>query len=142
MKFSKTLFLLPALISFNAVNAETLCIRTYAEAIAMVETANDPTAIGRDGERSRYQFMNFVWKEYSNEPFETASTNAREANRVFMEHVKWSVRALKVLDQDVTVYNLALLHNAGFGNIQRSTVQERHRNYAKRVTSLYYSGAL
>ena len=133
--------ILGSIVMLSNVSAETLCIRTYAESIALIETNNDPSAVGRCGERSRYQFMDFVWKEYSNEPFETASTNPREANRVFVEHVKWSIRALKILEKDVTIYNLALLHNAGFGNIRRSTVQERHRDYAKRVKAIYYSGA-
>ncbi len=43
--------------------------RPQFRALAMIETGIDDYAVGRKGERSRYQISKTTWKEVSNRPF-------------------------------------------------------------------------
>lgn len=52
----------------------------WLEALAEVETGNDPGAVGRAGERTPYQISPRVWAAYSRTPMRTAT--ATEGRRV------------------------------------------------------------
>lgn len=61
-------------------------------AIALVESGNDDNAIGRHGERSRYQITATVWRQHEKRwPF-GAATNPIVAKRVASRHLRWFVR--------------------------------------------------
>lgn len=111
----------------------------YQRVIATIETGDDHSAIGSSGERSRFQFMERTWNQYTDKPFQKATSHPDLADEVFRKHFEWSKRALRTLDLEVSAYTLALLHNAGYGTIQRDSVLPRHRDYAQRASALYNS---
>lgn len=46
--------------------------QAHLRALAMIETGIDDYAVGKKGERSRYQFSKATWREVSNRPFSFA----------------------------------------------------------------------
>lgn len=116
---------------------EDICFDTYSHVISLVETNHDNMAVGRSGEMTKYQFMEPTWNQYSKRPMTYGQQNEQYAEKVFRKHFQWKLRALRTLNKEVSVYNLALLHNAGYGNIQRNTLKPRHYDYASRVRNLF-----
>jgi len=108
----------------------------FLHAIALVETNNRMDLVGASGERSRYQFMRATWEQYSRIPFERASVDVAEAERVAHAHLTW---VQKTLGDKATPYNVALVWNAGLGNFRRNKLLPRHHGYAERVSNLYLS---
>lgn len=81
------------------------------EAIAKVETGLTPDAIGRRGERSRFQIMPTTWARFSRANQHTAShyETRRVARRILAEIEKVHLRRGLRVD----AYGLALGWNAG-----------------------------
>lgn len=60
-------------------------------AIRMVESENNPAAIGKLGERSAYQFTRTTWMRFSSAPYVMATTNPAHADaaaRVLLASIK------------------------------------------------------
>ena len=57
-------------------------ISIFIAAIAMVESGNDPAAVGKAGELSEYQITRQVWKRYAPaEPFTRENAKRRKVSR-------------------------------------------------------------
>lgn len=104
-----------------------------ADCIAQVDSGNRDSAIGPAGELSRYQISEVVWRQHRpGIPFARCS-DPQEAHRVAMEHLRWLVRQ----SSDLSAYALALRWNAGVACVQWGHDQERHRDFARRVSNIY-----
>jgi type VI protein secretion system component VasK len=105
-------------------------------AIAQVE-GNSTTAIGKYGERSRYQFTGATWHSYSSMSFTSAScTDAislAEQQHVAEKHLAWLQKNLP----RPTVKRLAMAWNAGRGAVMRGEISAATKDYAERVHNLY-----
>lgn len=108
-------------------------------AIAEVETRNDYRLIGKSGERSEFQFMKNTWHQHTQIEFEVASMaiGRSTVRRVADSHLDWIIRYLRERGHPVTAYNISLIWNGGAGNFHRNTLEQRHRDYARRVSALY-----
>jgi len=78
----------------------------YMWAVAQIETGCKNEAIGAAGERSKFQFMEATWGEFSERDFEEASRDERLAEEVFLRLLRWQKRALRTLRLEVTPENL------------------------------------
>lgn len=98
------------------------------QAIALVETGNNPNLIGRHGERGAHQLTPAVVREVGGYCDASAARHLRRLERL-MEHA----------DITPTPYRLALAWNAGLGAVQRSRIPASSRDYAERVTNTFES---
>lgn len=73
-------------------------------AIAQVESGDDSTALGRDGERTKYQFKIDTWAKYSSEPIRDASP--AECDRVADLYLLDIMRHLERIKIPVTPRNI------------------------------------
>lgn len=102
-------------------------------AIAAVE-GNDPRAIGRAGERSRYQMCHRVWRAYTSAPFRRASTDERLAHEVAMTHLR-VLRAVLIRQRiKATERNLALAWTNGPYGMRRASAKKL--DYANRAATI------
>jgi hypothetical protein len=62
-------------------------LEAFLLAIALVESGNNPKAIGAHGERGRYQITATVWRQHTKKPFTLAHTDF--AHTVAERHVTW-----------------------------------------------------
>lgn len=96
-------------------------------AIGSVESGNDPRAIGKiRRERSEWQFMPGTWTQYTDAPFERATTDPSLARRVARQHLDAIVHRLERNRKPVTPQNIARAWNPGAPT-----------DYAQRITNLY-----
>lgn len=98
--------------------------------IAAVESGHDDKAIGRKGERGRYQIRPATWHHYGRGPFTTAAHSEPAARACALAYLRSLARILLDHDKVPTVYTLALLYNQG-------TLLTSSTSYAERVTNLY-----
>jgi len=110
MRATLLLFLL---IPLTALAQQTLADHydRILDAIAQVETGLSPNAVGRRGERSRFQIMPATWARFSHEdqPSASLAETRRVARRVLAE-----IEAVhRRRGQRVDTYGLALGWNAG-----------------------------
>jgi hypothetical protein len=116
---------------------EGICLACLAWAIAQVETGDKPRAVGAHGELTRFQFRKATWEEWSDVPFRRAPRDEVEADRVFEKHARWIVGALEGLGLEVSVASVAIMWNAGYGNVMHGRVPDSSLDYALRVENLY-----
>lgn len=136
------LFLISNFVILSAYS--DICRDSFKIAIATVETNNNPAKIGKSGERSKYQFMRKTWNEYSKYPFYRVNKSNRaqlEAEKVMDLHISRLIHYCNTLGLEPTTYNMALLHNAGYGVVRRKKTLKRHYDYAERVNNLYHTNA-
>ncbi len=107
-------------------------------AIVAVEGVANPRKPGKSGELTKYQFKPSVWNQYSHVPMKDASP--AEIERVAIAHYKWCLAVMPVRNKELKLmplaYRIALVWNAGYGNIVNNKVLPRHRDYAHRVQNL------
>jgi soluble lytic murein transglycosylase-like protein len=105
-------------------------------AIAEVETANNPRAVGRAGERTIYQIAPGTWRGVSRVPMARASAAEIDAvARTILADIHLALRERKI---PVTPYEIALRWNAG-ARARRFTPATR--DYAQRVANIYHAEA-
>lgn len=109
----------------------------YAWSVSQAETRGNPLEVGGFGERTQYQFMEFVWVDYSNVPFKEAAGNPKEVERVFRVYTRDNARMLERNGITPTVYNLYLAHNAGIGRVIERRAPSVSHERAERVQALY-----
>lgn len=59
----------------------------FLDAIAAVESGNNPDAIGESGERTEYQFMPRTWAIYTRVPFAFAGRDRKLSRQVARDHL-------------------------------------------------------
>lgn len=107
--------------------------------IAQVESNDVSTKIGKQGERSKYQFMRQTWVMYSRIPFQLIgqSKYQPDVEKVARQHLEYIKTVLVQRRMAVSIYNIALLWNGG---VNRLVYGAATKDYAKRVENLYSSG--
>lgn len=128
----------------------------FLNAIAEIETGNDPSAIGQAGERSAYQFMESTWYDRTDTPFVLATKDPDLAREVAIKHTRWVRDRVKSIrneafnddyklfpqELDQLVYDMAIIWNYGYGNFlnyvrKGENLPQSVENYAQRVVTLY-----
>jgi hypothetical protein len=111
------------------------------QAIADVETSDNPMAVGHQGELSVYQIKREVWVHYSAMPFKASRRGWKdfqdEADRVALAHLAHVTKELQAAHIQVTAYALALCWNAGITAVVEHRYSTRNGDYATRVNNLY-----
>lgn len=122
-----------------------MTISTFILAIALVESGNNPKAVGKAGELSEYQITRQVWKKYTAAPFTKANLRKRDVSRyVALEHAEELenkvplVILLKCRERDVVILCAAGWHR-GEAYMRRpwSRWSAETRDYADRVWNTY-----
>ncbi len=147
-----TMKLLLGLVIFSSLifnlKAETphmLNITVLLRAIAEIETGNDDSAIGKAGERSRYQIKKDVWFQYAKVPFESNASNVLISREVARKHITNMLIRVQTAKPGVvlTPRDFYIIWNAGFAfylnrdfNFSR-VVRYEVANPAKRFENLY-----
>ncbi len=107
-------------------------------ALAVVESDSTDTAIGKAGERSRYQITASVWYEHTMEPFSSARIRGI-AERVALDHIQHCIEpALKRAGREVTIHAIAGCWNMGIsGYLNTKPTPQKRRTYIKHVVDNY-----
>lgn len=108
---------------------------SFLEVIRLVESNNQPAAVGKLGERGAYQFRKQVWHQHTRSAFALAH-NPSVADVVARRHFDWLVDALQAAGIRPTIEVLAICWNAGIGRILGGAVPYRANAYASRVAAL------
>lgn len=106
-------------------------------AIGCVESGNKDDAIGKDGERGRFQFTEATWTSLTPLPFSEAH-NLPAARVVALKHLTDMERRIRRagLTRGALIFELAVAWNAGEHN--RAAVHNpKVAGYANRVVLLY-----
>lgn len=136
--------------SFNTmVNiSKSVDLSRLLRCIAEVETGNNDSKIGRNGERSRYQIKKNVW--YQHCPYIYTNNDAGQAGhetyckgklatQVAMDHLIWlnsNIPHDLFSERLFRQYPLAACWNGGL-SVWRGRLPTSVANYATRVTNLY-----
>lgn len=117
------------------MNVEALLL-----AIAMVESNNDPNAVGRHGERSQYQITRAVFAKHA------PKVNFSKAQpwmfkSVALKHV-FAIRKSLPVENSASPFWIAVQWNGGRGAVLHSKMVSAHvrkpvREYADRVRAMY-----
>ncbi len=86
------------------------------KALAMIETGCKDTAIGKAGERSRYQIKRIIWVQYKPQLcFKQYAKDRVIATEVALCHMNWLRKAfIKRTKREPTLYDMYVLWNKGF----------------------------
>jgi len=110
---------------------QAINIPALLHALSSCESGNDDRAIGRRGERGRYQIRRAVWDHYGRGIFELEAHREPSATMCAQRYLTMLARSL--LDHEIVpnVTDLATLWNQG-------TLMHGHNDFSNRVTNLYY----
>lgn len=110
--------------------------RAFLKAIDQVESGGRDRALGRAGERSRYQLTEAAWYQHTRKDFSYAK-NRMLAHGVAERHFDWIVSQLTLADWPADVESIATAWNIGLTATINNRVPSTTRDYAKRVENLY-----
>lgn len=133
--------LLAAMIAFvtphaQAEQAAPLAVDTLLDAIAAVESGNDPRAVGPRGERGRCQFRAATWREYTNAEFLAwAPVDCALTRGIERAHLARLCRGLTARGYSL---DPALLAAAWRFGLEHALQTGWRSDYARRVANLYY----
>lgn len=130
-----------AVVFFRPITAEQLpTIPRMKRAILAVE--NTPwNGKGAAGERTSYQIMPEVWRDWSLMPFEEISHDTPEVRAevdiVVSKQLAWIRRCVEKQNYVVTPYTMALVWKAGLGRFTAYKTRREDRDYATRAANVY-----
>lgn len=128
--------------ALHAANKHAVISRDLlVEAIRLVE--NTPRGfVGRQGERSEWQFKPATWSQYSDKPFTWASESralcVAEQQRVAYAHVAWILARLPSLGRPTNSYQVGIVWCAGYGAAEEDRITHAQYDYADRVHNIYH----
>jgi hypothetical protein len=99
-------------IAIIILSASTACAGfSKLEALSLIETGNDDSAVGRSGEVSRYQIKPWIWRRYSqSESYRNRHVSTSVAER-FLAELEETFR--KRAGREPDDFDLYVLWNAG-----------------------------
>jgi len=109
------------------------------EALSMIETGDDDSAVGRLGEISRFQIRPQVWRQYSQS---SAFENCGVATVVAQKHIDYLEALFRArAGREANDFDLYVLWNAGFTYYERlgfdpDRISRIVRNRARRYLNL------
>ena len=95
------------------------------------------SAVGKGGERGRWQISEAVWRQHSHDPFTHAHIYWK-ARVVAIRHMRWLRENIEV--EDVTPWNLACAWKCGIRYMDRAEDRQQYLarlDYGRRVLALY-----
>lgn len=111
-------------------------------AIRAVENNPGGGLVLPEGSRSPYCIMPDTWKMWSLEPFEVASrtdgASREKVELVVSKHLAYITKCLKGQGLTVTPDSMALAWKAGMGRIMAYRTRFEDRQYATRVSNIYF----
>ena len=121
-----------------------MTISTFILAIALVESGNDPKAVGKHGELSEYQITRQVWNAYTTAPFtEENLRNQALSRHVALKHadhlLQKAQHTLMWESERAVVIRCAAGWHRGEAYTRRPwrSWREETRDYADRVWNVY-----
>lgn len=102
----------------------------------------DGLSIGRAGEKGALQWREETWFQFSTKPFHYCLGKTPYARAELAEaeerYIQWLMHACRVLGRKPTPYLVGQIHTAGFGKVESGNVGAAKRDFAQRVSNLYY----
>lgn len=128
------IILAPKLYAENQIIDDNILLQS----IAQVESSNQHHIIGRAGEKTKYQFREGTWRQYSSTPFLFIDSKhyELESEVVAYKHLAKIKKFLSVRNQ-YSVKNVAFIWNAGFGSYRRGILPRTTRLHIKKVEKVY-----
>lgn len=112
-------------------------LAVFLSALALVESGNNPHAIGHNGERSEYQMIRSVWKQHSGGySFTLYSTDPVVSKVVANRRLNWICKQGVPRDP----FCMALAWHAGVRGFRRACINgpsKEAKDYALRVENTY-----
>ena len=121
----------------------TIDIAILLASIAVVESNTNDAAIGKAGERGRYQITREVWEKwltpsrfhYTDLAFEIGAHSPSMSRHVASQHIKFTIiPELEKAGREVTVFAIASCWNAG---VEGYLKHDRGSKYAWKVVQEY-----
>lgn len=107
------------------------------DAIAQVESGNNPNAVGRKGEVTAYQLLPCNWHAMTGRPLSDAS-NPKIAHEIALAWLRTLALDLRLDNLPVTPENLAWSWKSGLrGVLLKKWAAQASRSYVTRVLALY-----
>lgn len=129
------IILAPKLHAENQVIDDNILLQS----IAQVESNNQHHIIGRAGEKTKYQFREGTWRQYSSTPFLFIDSKhyELESEVIAYKHLAKIKKFLSARNQ-YSVRNIAYIWNAGFGAYRRGVLPKTTRRHIKKVEREYF----
>ena len=128
-------FLAPKLHAENQIIDDNILLQS----ISIVESNSQHHRIGRAGEKTKYQFRESTWKQYSSTPFLFIDSKhyETESEIVAYKHLAKIKKFLSARNQ-YSVRNVAFIWNAGFGAYRRGKLPKTTRLHIRKVERVYF----
>jgi len=139
--FRRSVMAVLAVAAFGAVpfvqgqTRATVDKDSFLKAVALVESNNNPRAVGRLGERGLFQFRKETWKQYTRRSFYKAH-DRQTAYEIASKHYDWLYKRFVANGYRPTPYLMAAAWNAGLSKTLSGRMPASTRSYARRVASL------
>ena len=129
------LLLAPQLFAQNISESNDSII---LRAIANVESNNQYWKIGRNHEKTKYQFIESTWYQYSDIPFFFIEQYhyQQEADRVALAHLD-NIKSFLIARNQYSISNVGWIWNAGFGAYKRGKLPNSTKNYIRKLNREY-----
>lgn len=125
-----------------------ISIQTLLAAIAICETGDarhpdgNDAAIGKHGERSRYQITEFVWNQWVDRPFVECTTNPLMAHYAANAELQWRMNRMQEVRRNNVIWLAVAWHSglarAKTGKFKSTAHAKEALCYATRVKNTYY----
>lgn len=131
--------LLLSSFDLNAQSNKLLDDHILLQSIANVESNNQYWRIGRVGEKTKYQFTNITWAEYSKIPFWKINQQEYEyeSERIAILHLNRIKKYLARKGYSYSIYNVGWIWNAGFGNFSRKILPSSTKYHINKLSKEY-----
>lgn len=107
-----------SLVSSYSLNANTnmLNLSVTLRAISQIESGDDDNAIGKQGERSRFQIMRHTWEQYTTIDFLNGSKHYPISEPVARCHVSNTIHKILVSNPEhlIAPHDIYIIWNQGF----------------------------
>lgn len=121
-------------------------MEAFLLALAMVESGNNPNAVGKAGERTEYQITRQVWKQHSKLDFKRTKDHPFAARCVAINHIR-HINGQLPKELRNQIFWIAVVWNGGMRAVEKSKmngsymarfVPKKTQDFADRVRSMYY----
>ena len=110
---------------------------SFLSAVALVETGNNPRAVGSKGERGLYQFTRATWKQHTKLSHYKAH-DPSYSQVIAKKHYDWLYSNLSLKGYPPSPYWLAVAWNTGLKRTTSGRFPRVSRRYAERVKNLVF----
>lgn len=136
--FFKKLIIFAGIILSSNLFAQNIDDQLLLRSIANVETNNQYWKIGKHREKTKYQFIELTWYQYSDIPFFFIEQYhyQQEADRVANLHLN-NIKSFLIARNAYSVSNVGWIWNAGFGAYKKGRLPKSTKNYIRKLNREY-----